>query len=76
METLTLKALRVNKGWSLEEASTRIGISKDTLSNYERGDTYPDVPILKRLETVYNISYDRINFLLDNHGFTDTKVNN
>ncbi len=67
METFTLRALRVNRGWSLEEASTRIGVSKETLSNYEVGKTFPDVPIIKRIEDVYNISYDKINFLVANH---------
>ena len=67
METLTLRAIRVNRGLSLEQASILIGISKDTLSNYERGDTYPDVPVLKRIEEVYNIKMlnDTVNFLLD-----------
>ena len=64
METLTLRAIRVNLGLSLEEASTLIGVSKDTLSNYERGATYPDVPIIKRIEDVYNVTYDKINFLV------------
>lgn len=67
METLTLRAIRVNRGLSLEQASILIGVSKDTLSNYERGDTYPDVPVLKRIEEVYNIKMlnDTVNFLLD-----------
>ena len=73
MEKLTLRAIRVNLGWSLEKASTLIGVSKDTLSNYERGDNYPDAPIIKRIEDVYNISYDRINFLLDNDVLNDKK---
>lgn len=70
METLTLRAIRVNLGLSLEEASVRIGISKDTLSNYERGNTYPDAVTIKRIEDVYNISYERINFLIN-----DTALN-
>lgn len=65
MEQLTLRAIRTNKGLSLEEASIKIGVSKDTLSNWERGDTYPNVLQLKRIENVYNIHYDNINFLLD-----------
>ena len=67
METLTLRAIRVNRGLSLEQASILIGISKDTLSNYERGDTYPDVPVLKRIEEVYKIKMlnDTVDFLLD-----------
>ena len=65
METLTLRAIRINKGWTLEEASIKIGVSKDTLSNWERGKTYPDVPQMKRIEEVYNVPYDSINFLLN-----------
>lgn len=59
---LTLKAIRINKGLSQEEASKRIGISVDTLGNYERGITYPDIPILKKIEEVYDVKYDNINF--------------
>ena len=68
METMTLKALRVNRGLSLEKASTLIGISKDTLSNYERGDTFPDVLIIMSIERAYNIRIltDTVNFLLNN----------
>lgn len=65
MEKLTLRALRTNLGLSLDEASVKIGITKDTLSKYERGITYPDVPMIKRIEEVYNTSYDKINFLIN-----------
>lgn len=61
---LTLKAIRINLGLTLEQASNRIGISKETLANYERGDTYPDVPMIKCIERAYNIGYDDINFLV------------
>lgn len=64
---ITLKAARMNKGYDQEEAARLIGISADTLSNYERGKTFPDVPILKRIEEVYEIKYDDINFLLENY---------
>ena len=59
---MTLKAIRINKGMSQEEASKLIGISEDTLSNYERGRTYPDIPILKKIEKIYEVSYENINF--------------
>ena len=36
-QSLTLKACRVNVGLSQETAATKLGISKETLSNYERG---------------------------------------
>ena len=41
---LTLKALRINKGYSQKKASSLIGISEETLANYEKGLTYPDIP--------------------------------
>ena len=59
---LTLKALRTNKGYSQEKASVLIGISVETLANYEKGITYPDIPVLKKIEEVYETSYDNINF--------------
>ena len=59
---LTLKAIRINKKMSQEEAAKLIGISTDTLSNYERGKSFPDIPILKKIEEVYEIKYENINF--------------
>ena len=59
---LTLKAIRINRGETQEEASKGIGISVETLANYEKGLTYPDIPILKRIEEYYNVSYNEINF--------------
>lgn len=72
IKQLTLKAIRVNKGLTQEEAAKRIGISKNTLSEYERGRTYPDIPILKRIEQAYNVGYNDINFLLSDNGLTVT----
>ena len=59
---LTLKALRINRGYTQEKAASLIGISVDTLANYEQGSTYPDIPILKKIEEVYETKYDNINF--------------
>lgn len=64
---ITLKAARMNKGYDQEKAAKLIGISPDTLSNYERGKTFPDVPIIKKIEEVYEIKYDDINFLPENY---------
>lgn len=67
LEKFTLKTARDKAKLTQEEASKLIGVSKDTLSNYERGKSYPDIPILKRIETVYGVSYNQLIFLpLDN----------
>ena len=42
---ITLEAARRNKKYDQVTAAKLIGISPDTLSNYERGKTYPDIPI-------------------------------
>ena len=60
---LTLKAARVNKSLTQDEAAKLLQISPDTLSNYERGRSFPDVPIIKRMEELYELKYDDIIFL-------------
>ena len=60
---ITLKSARVNKGLTQVKAAELIGITKDTLSNYERGKSYPDVPIIKKIEMVYGVTYSDIKFL-------------
>ena len=59
----TLKAIRVNNGWSQEEAAKLYGVSVATLQNYELGKTFPDVPIINRIIEVTGISYNDIIFL-------------
>ncbi len=50
-----------------QEAAAKIGIDTGTLSNYERGKSFPDVPNIRKIEQAYNIPYSRIIFLPDNY---------
>ena len=50
---LTLKTARERKGYTQGEAAKLIGVSPDTLSNYERG----------KIEEVYGVPYERLIFL-------------
>ncbi len=59
----TLLTARKLRGLTQEEAAPLIGVSVDTLGNYERGKSYPDVPILRKIEEVYGVPYDRLIFL-------------
>lgn len=61
--SITLKAARVNKGYTLDTASELIGVSKQTLSKWENGKTFPDVPNIKRIEIAYDVAYSDIIFL-------------
>lgn len=60
---LTLKEARERKGLKQAEAAEQLGISKDTLSNYERGKSYPDVPVIRKIEELYGIPYRNLLFL-------------
>lgn len=50
---LSLKTTRELKGLKQSEAAKMIGVSTDTLGNYERGKSYPDIPVLRKIEKIY-----------------------
>lgn len=70
---MTLKMIRELLGYTQENAAKLIGVSTDTLGNYERGKSYPDIPVLRKIEEVYGIPYDRIIFLPLDFGLTEKK---
>lgn len=57
---ISLKAARVNKEMTQEQAAKAIGIDRVTLLNWERGKTYPDGLKLIELCELYEISINRI----------------
>ncbi len=59
---ITLRSARINNGYTQEQAAKLIGISKDTLRNYENGKSFPDVPVIKRIEDIYGIPYQNLKF--------------
>lgn len=65
---LTLKALRVNKGLDQKAAAEILGITPETLSKWEQGKTFPNVPQITKIEELYSTSYAEINFLPANIG--------
>lgn len=60
---MTLKAIRINNGWTKQEMAEKLNISVDTLYNYEAGRTYPDVPVINRILETTGMRYDDIIFL-------------
>lgn len=68
---VSLKTARELKGLKQSEAAKLIGISVDTLGNYERGKSYPDIPVLRKIEEVYGVPYNRIIFLPLDFGLTE-----
>jgi len=63
MQKATLKALRINKGLTLEQASKELDVNITTLSSYENAKTFPDVQTINKILELYETTYDNINFL-------------
>jgi len=55
-----LKALRKNREWTQEEMAEAIGVSPQSVSKWERGDTCPDITLLPVLSNLYKVSVDAI----------------
>ena len=60
MYRISLEAARVNAGISQKEAAKRLGINVGTLSNWERGQTFPSVEEFKALCDLYGCPSDLI----------------
>lgn len=68
---ITLKALRINAGLDQKTAAAKIGVTPETLGNWENAKTFPDVKQITKIEELYNVSYSDINFLPKNIGLTE-----
>ena len=53
-----LKELRTNKGITQTVLATEIGVTKQTVSYYERGENLPDVEILNAIANYFEVSAD------------------
>ena len=50
--------LRKENGMSQEELADRLGVSRQAVSRWEQGSTYPDIPNLRKLMKVFGVSAD------------------
>lgn len=60
---ISLRAARINAGYSQKEAALRIGVSNKTLGNWENGITFPPADRISAICELYGVSYDNLNFL-------------
>ena len=60
---LSLRALRVNEGLTLKDASKELGISTVTLRSYEYYRTIPNIEVINKILALYKVKIDDINFL-------------
>lgn len=62
MIKLTLKAARVNSGFTQKQASILIGVSSKTLCAWEKGDSFPTPKHIDKICRLYGVNYDDITF--------------
>ena len=60
-----LKAARVNAGLTQEEVAAELGISKNTIVNYEAYRSTPTVETAQKLAKLYHMSVDDIIFFAE-----------
>lgn len=69
----TLRIIRIANDKKITQISLETGISKNYLSEIERGIKNPSLEILKKLCTNYNISFDKL--IAFNKFSEDTNLN-
>lgn len=57
---ISLAAARVNADMTQEEVAKKMGVSKQTIINWEKGRVIPGIPEIEMLARVYGISQDNI----------------
>ena len=62
---ISLRAARVNKLMTQEQVAAALGVSKNTIVNYELYRTIPDIDTAKNLATLYGITVDDIKWTAD-----------
>lgn len=60
-----LKALRGERGWSLDELAARSEVSRATLSRLENGETSPTTAVLGRLCSAYGMTLSRLMLMVE-----------
>lgn len=55
-----LKKARGDSRLTQEQAAEALGVSRQTLSNWERGKTYPDIVSVIKMSDLYCVSLDRL----------------
>ena len=53
-----IRELRCACGWSQVELAKRLGLSKQTISNWENDNIQPSIEMLMRLSKVFGVSTD------------------
>ena len=55
-----IKDARSSKGMTQEKAAEALGVSRQTVSNWETGKSYPDIVSVIRMSDLYDVSLDHL----------------
>lgn len=62
MSKITLKAARVNAGYTQKEAAKLLGVSNSTLGRWENMISFPNVEQINKICDLYGVGYADIIF--------------
>ncbi len=62
MEIESLKKIRENKNMTQEKLAALVGLSQETISQYEIGNRTPNIVISRKIADVLGVSLDNIFF--------------
>ena len=74
MLKITLKAARVNAGYTQKGVAEKLKISNKTLCSWETGATSPNVQQVESLCDLYGVKYDNLIFLPNNPVKPDARM--
>ena len=57
---ISLAAARVNAGLTQEAVAEKMGVTKQTIVNWEKGRLVPKIPEMEMLSRIYKIPQDNI----------------
>lgn len=63
MIQITLRAARVNAGYTQKEAAAKLGVSNTTLLSWEKGSSMPKANQIDAICNLYRVTYDMLSFL-------------
>ena len=62
MTRITLRAARVNAGYTQKEAACLLSVSNKTLSAWEKGTALPKADKIAMICSLYGVTYDNLIF--------------
>ncbi len=57
---MKMKKARINAGLTQEQVAESLGVSRQTISNWENDKTYPDIISVIKISDLYNVSLDHL----------------